>query len=76
MAQGGLVVGAKKTAYNRTVYASPPEAARGSGWLGHSATLHSHAVAPAHFVRPANLRFAYSGGQNVVNSRNVMRNGG
>jgi hypothetical protein len=43
---------AEKTAHNRSVYASPPLAARSAFWLGHSATLHSHAKTPPHFVGP------------------------
>jgi hypothetical protein len=43
-----------KTSPNRSVYASLPSVARPPQWLGHSATLHSHVIAPAHFVRPAN----------------------
>jgi hypothetical protein len=42
------------TSPNRSVYASLPSVARPPQRLGHSATLHSYAVAPAHFVRPAN----------------------
>jgi hypothetical protein len=41
-----------RTAHNRTVYASPPLAARGSVWLGHSASLHSHATLHPHFCKP------------------------
>jgi hypothetical protein len=42
----------KKTAHNRSVYASGPLAPRPPQRLGHSATLHSHAVAPAYFASP------------------------
>jgi hypothetical protein len=42
----------KQMAHNRTVYASPPLAARGSVRLGHSATLHSHGSLHQHFVGP------------------------
>jgi hypothetical protein len=42
MAQGGCVVGAKKTAYNRIVYAAPAVAGLAFVRLGHSATLHSY----------------------------------
>jgi hypothetical protein len=31
-----------------------PKGPRPPQWLGHSASLHSHAVAPAQFVGPAN----------------------
>jgi hypothetical protein len=41
-----------RTSYNRTVYASPPLAARAPFWLGHSASLHSHAKTPPHFASP------------------------
>jgi hypothetical protein len=74
MAQGGWMVGAKKTAYNRSVYAAPAVAGLVFRSLGHSATLHSHAH--SRHILPA-LVFAtqspYSGWQNVVNSRNVIR---
>jgi hypothetical protein len=45
---------AEKTAYNRSVYASPPVAARGSVRLGHCATLHSHGSLHPQFVGPGN----------------------
>jgi hypothetical protein len=63
------------TAYNRTVYASPPVG--GSA----SATARSFRYAPfprrcsGTFCPPCKCyAFAYSGGQNVANSRNVIRN--
>jgi hypothetical protein len=31
-----------------------PKGPRPPQWLGHSATLHSHAIAPAQFVGPGN----------------------
>jgi hypothetical protein len=40
------------TAHNRSVYASPPLAARATVLLGHFATLHFHAKPPPHFVGP------------------------
>jgi hypothetical protein len=40
------------TSHNRSVYASPPLAARATVLLGHSATLHSHAKPPPHFASP------------------------
>jgi hypothetical protein len=42
------------TAHNRSVCASGPKAPRPPQWLGHSATLHSHAIASAQFVGPGN----------------------
>jgi hypothetical protein len=39
-----------KTSHNRTVYASPPLAARSTVCLGHSAALHSHGKPPPHFA--------------------------
>ena len=42
-------------------------------WLGHSATLHSHAIAPAQFVGHGNATH-FHGRQTVAYSRNVMRN--
>jgi hypothetical protein len=76
MARGYWIVG-QKTSHNRTVYASPP--------VGGSAYVLARSIAPLiptpklRHILPA-LVFAaqspYSGWQNVVNSRNVMRNGG
>jgi hypothetical protein len=60
MAQGGLVVGAKKTAYNRTVYAAPAVAGLVFRSLGHSAALHSHAHSRHIFAVAGNLRFPLS----------------
>jgi hypothetical protein len=50
-------------------------AARPPQWLGHSATLHSHAVAPAHFASPG-LCFAkpLSGLAKRRKQPDVMRN--
>jgi hypothetical protein len=63
------------TAHNRTVYASPPVG--GSGFR--SARSFRYApiprLTPPTFWPPCKCyAFAYSGGQNVVNSRNDMRN--
>jgi hypothetical protein len=45
-----MVYGA--TSHNRTVYASPPLAARATVCLGHSAALHFHGKPPPHFASP------------------------
>jgi hypothetical protein len=66
------------TSHNRAVYASPPAGGSDYGFAGHSATFHSHAKPPPHFVGHWALRSKalIRDCQNVVNSRNVMRNTG
>ena len=41
------------TSHNRLYALRGLTAPRPPQWLGHSATLHSHAIAPAQFVGPA-----------------------
>jgi hypothetical protein len=41
-----------QTTHNKTVYASPPVGGSGYGFAPVSATLHSHAKPPPHFVGP------------------------
>ena len=64
-----------RTAHNRSVYASPPMAARGSGRLGHGLTPiptppSTHIFAALVFAAQS----PYPGRKNVANSRNVMCN--
>jgi hypothetical protein len=65
----------KKTAHNRPVYASPPVGGSGYGFARSIASLIS--TQNLRHILPAAetaTQFLYRGGQNVVNSRNVMRN--
>jgi hypothetical protein len=68
-------VGYGKTAHNRTVYASPPDGGSGSALARSIASLIP--TPKLRHIFPA-LVFAaqspYPGWQNVVNSRNVIRN--
>jgi hypothetical protein len=60
------------TSHNRSVYASPPLAARGSVSLGRLRLPHS---TPPTFLRLLErFAFLYRNHKNVIYSRNVMRN--
>jgi hypothetical protein len=64
-----------RTAYNRSVYASPPVGGSGFRVARSIATLIRTAHSRHIFLRPETAtQFLYRTQKNVVNSRNVMRN--